>query len=258
MRPCPDLPRLPAGWDQQLVICPTSGSAPSTGVPDTRTALVQTGQTTAKHTVSRGGEGSVVVGRELVGLARFSGAVALVGRRCTIEAARSPRGFAIRNVSGRVARCALRCGGGRVGELPMVWLRCGRLVLPPGPAHEHVTSGARQLACGHPAIPGRPQDSCVAPGRDGPVGNGRAPASGTAARATTGFGRSANPTIRSSDGVGASGWTAREAGRGARTASGAGCRDGAPSRALHDQVDPTGLGSRVDSRSRRNTLSELG
>jgi hypothetical protein len=209
-------------WDQQLVIRPTSGSAPSAGVPDTRTVVA-------------GFDGG---GARVGGLARFSGAVALAGQSCTIEAARSPRGIHHRNAAGRVARCAPRYGGGRVGELQTGWLRCWRLDLPPGPAYQHVTSGARRLACGHPAIPGRDHRIVAwAPGRVGLVGNGRAPRRGRPP---------AQPRVRSfcppghllTDGVGGERVDCTGAGSGARTAFGAGCRDGTPSRALHDQVDP--------------------
>jgi hypothetical protein len=75
----------------------------------------------------------------LVGLARFSSARHVGRSEIRSTGLFAPRGFTIGSASGRAARCALRYGEGRVRELPMVWLLCERLALPPGPAYEHVT-----------------------------------------------------------------------------------------------------------------------
>ncbi len=74
--------------------------------------------------LSSDGSAEEVVGllldwRELAGLARFSGALALVGRRFARRVRSRPSWSHHRNASGRAARCALRYGEGRVGQLPM-------------------------------------------------------------------------------------------------------------------------------------------
>ncbi len=94
-------------------------------------------------------------GASLAGMARFSRAVALVGRRFARPGcSRCPWSHHL-NASGRAARCALRYGEGRVGELPTGWARCEMLALPPGPADEHVTEGARQSLRGAAERPGQ-------------------------------------------------------------------------------------------------------
>ena len=70
---------------------------------------------------------------------------------------------------------------------------------------------SRRLFDGYSARRNGTTASCVAPDRNCPVQNGRAPESGTAVKATTGFGSSAKPATLPGCGVVANGWVAREA-----------------------------------------------
>ncbi len=133
-------------------------------------------------------------GRELAGLARFPGALGLAGGDSLDKVLRGSR----ESPSERPRACgALRAAVRRRPgwKLPTLWPPCEMLALPPGPADEHVTEGARQLSCGHPLLMMDHRIVAWAPGSDGLVVDGRAPASGTAARAPLGFGCSANPAV---------------------------------------------------------------
>jgi hypothetical protein len=83
----------------------------------------------------------------------------------------------------RVARCGM-AGAGWENYRPGGCVASGSSCLPD--LHEHVTSGAGQLSCGHPATKG-PQDSCVGT-RQGRSRRERAcPRAGDGRHATTGF-----------------------------------------------------------------------
>jgi hypothetical protein len=84
---------------------------------------------------------------------------------------------------------------------------------------------ARQLSCGHRGFEGRDHRIVAqAPGRDGLIPNRRAPASGTAARATTELGSSPNPaTTTGARSTRARGLPPRPGQKATR--SGAGCRE---------------------------------
>jgi hypothetical protein len=113
--------------------------------------------------------------------------VALFGQRSAAQVRSRPRWIHHRDARVHPARCGVVEAGW--GELPIGWLRCERLVVPAGPAYEH-SCGERGQLCGrHPATADRDHRMVAwLPSRDGLVGNGRAPGSGTAAHATTGFG----------------------------------------------------------------------
>jgi hypothetical protein len=133
--------------------------------------------------------------------ARVGGVGAVSGCRCVgrrfarqVRSARS--GSHHRNASGRAARCALRYGGGRVGQRPMEWARGEKLALPPGPADEHARWGARQLACGHPAVDDR--DHRIVGGHPAVTVSSQTGVPRRRGRPPTqprGFGSAANPAI---------------------------------------------------------------
>jgi hypothetical protein len=154
----------------------------------------------------------------------------------------APPGLHHRDTSGRAARCALRIALAEWGNDRSGWraARCS----------SHLPDQARAPPVGeqrdHPVvttgIEGRDHKLIAqAPTSDGLVVNRRAPASGTAARATTEFGSSANPTGPLRKGSARPRGPPRMAGTDPRLHPGQGCRDGAPSQGFHDQVDTMGL-----------------
>jgi hypothetical protein len=152
----------------------------------------------------------------------------------------------------------LRLIRGLAGELPMVWgpLRDARLASR-GLRTSRSRWGARQLSCGRPAVDDLDHRIVAwAPGGDGLVVDGRAPTSGTAARATTGDGSDTNPATSAPAGSTRAGVASRQASSRPRLAS-APVGDGAPTGPFHDQIDVTGLGE-IEHRWRRHDHANVG